>query len=145
MPRYPSSSTQLMAEVMLIAVTVLAAVVVAGAFMNVSEVAARRTVAVVDQVRLVASPAGGGTWAIAVKNLGTVSITEIKVDWPAGSTCATSISFRPVPLSPGGTASGSGSVAGGCVQGITYGVVLKVFFEDGSEQVLIVRAAASTA
>ncbi|MEM1965611.1 MAG: hypothetical protein QXH12_05805 [Candidatus Caldarchaeum sp.] len=145
MPRYPSSSTQLAAEVMLIAITVFAAVVVAGVFMNVSDVASRRAAAVVDHVRLVASPAGGGTWAIAVKNLGTVSITAIRVDWPDGSTCATSISFRPVPLSPGGTAAGSGSVAGGCVLGVMHGVVLKVFFEDGSEQVLVVKAAASTA
>ncbi|MEM1943853.1 MAG: hypothetical protein QXO30_04020 [Candidatus Caldarchaeum sp.] len=145
MPRYSSSSTPLVAEVLLIAVTVFAAVVVAGVFLNVSDVAARRTVAMVDHVRLVAYPSGGGTWAIVVKNLGTVSITAIKVDWPDGGACATTISFSPVPLSPGGTAAGSGAAANGCAPGIMYGVVLTVFFEDGFEQVLVVKTAASTA
>ncbi|MEM4280935.1 MAG: hypothetical protein QW470_00965 [Candidatus Caldarchaeum sp.] len=145
MPRHSAPSTSLLAEVTLIALTVLAAVVVAGVSINVSEVATRRAAAVVDQVRLVATPAGGGTWSIVVKNLGTVSVTAIKVGWPAGSTCTTTISFTPVPLSPGETAAGSGTVAHGCFLGIMYGVVLTVFFEDGSGQVLVVKVAASMA
>jgi flagellin-like protein len=67
----------LVAVVLLIAITVAAAVVVSGVFFNLASIAGRRPSAVIDQVKLVATPAGAGTWTIVVKNTGDVPITTI--------------------------------------------------------------------
>ncbi|MEM0443560.1 MAG: archaellin/type IV pilin N-terminal domain-containing protein [Candidatus Caldarchaeum sp.] len=144
--RRKAGLSPLVAVILLIAITVAAAVVVAGVFFNLSSIAGRRPTAIIDQVKLVATPAGAGTWAVVVKNTGDVPITGITANFPAG-TCNPSLSFSPATVNPGGTAAASGSVGagGGCTLGNTYSLVLTVTFQDGSQQVLLTQATASIA
>ncbi|MEM2747300.1 MAG: archaellin/type IV pilin N-terminal domain-containing protein [Candidatus Caldarchaeum sp.] len=131
----------LVAVILLIAITVAAAVVVSGVFFNLAGIAGRRPTAVIDQVRVVATPAGAGTWAIVVKNTGDVPITTIAATYPGGCAPA-STTFAPLPLNPGGTAAATANVATGCTLGTTYRIVLTITFQDGSQQVLATQATA---
>ena len=133
----------LVAVILLIAITVAAAVVVAGVFFNLSSIAGRRPTAVIDQVKLVASPTtGAATFAIVLKNTGDVPLhgtTNPSVTLgglPAGCTI-------PAPSwsgnrNPGGTLSGSSSATSGCagVVGATVTVTITVTFADNSVQIL---------
>ena len=132
----------LVAVILLIAITVAAAVVVSGVFFNLAGIAGRRPTAIIDQVRLVATPAGDGTWAVVVKNTGDVPITDIVATFPAG-TCDPSLNFT-TPVNPGSTTSASGSDTG-CNLGSTYTIILTVTFQDGSSQVLTTQATAAIA
>jgi flagellin-like protein len=68
MRRYTSVGlSPLVAVILLIAITVAAAVVVSGVFFNLAGIAGRRPTAIIDQVRLVATPTGVGTWVIVIK------------------------------------------------------------------------------
>jgi flagellin-like protein len=59
MRRYTSVGlSPLVAVILLIAITVAAAVVVSGVFFNLAGIAGRRPTAIIDQVKLVATPAG---------------------------------------------------------------------------------------
>ncbi|GBC69544.1 hypothetical protein HRbin01_01243 [archaeon HR01] len=120
-----------------------AAVVVAGVFFNLSSIAGRRPTAVIDQVKLVATPTGAGTWAIVVKNTGDVPITSITATFPGGCDPGT-LSFAPDTVNPGGTAAGTGD-ADDCTLGTSYPVVITVNFQDGSRQILLTQATASLA
>ena len=137
----------LVAVILLIAITVAAAVVVSGVFFNLAGIAGRRPTAVIDQVKLVATPAGAGTWAVVVKNTGDVPITVITPSFPAGPAgiCNPSLTFSPLPANPGSTTAAQGSATTGCTLGTTYTIVLTVTFQDGSEQILITQATASIA
>ena len=133
----------LVAVILLIAITVAAAVVVSGVFFNLAGIAGRRPTAIIDQVRLVATPTGNGTWAVVVKNTGDVPITAIATTFPAGA-CNPTLTFSPLPANPGSTTSASGSDTG-CTLGSTYAIILTVTFQDGSEQVLTTQVTAAIA
>jgi flagellin-like protein len=142
----------LVAVILLVAITVAAAVVVSGVFFNLAGIAGRRPTAVIDQIRLVATTDGKGTWGIVIKNTGDVPVTGISATFPDG--CSPSITFKvggnPVsstnPLNPGGTASGSGTTgAGACNIGTTYPVRITVTFADGSNQILTTQQTAALA
>jgi len=136
----------LVAVILLIAITVAAAVVVSGVFFNLAGIAGRRPTAIIDHVRLVATPAGVGTWVIVIKNTGDVPITNIAVTFPAGSCNPAMPAFTPLPLNPGGTAASTASTgAGACSLGTTYPVVITVTFQDGSTQTLTTQATAALA
>jgi flagellin-like protein len=125
----------LVAVILLIAITVAAAVVVSGVFFNLASIAGRRPTAIIDQVKLIATPAGAGTWTVVVKNTGDVPISNIVASYPGG--CApTTTSFSPLPLNPGATASATANVAAGCSLGTTYRIVLTITFQDGGTQTL---------
>ena len=134
----------LVAVILLIAITVAAAVVVSGVFFNLAGIAGRRPTAIIDQVRLVVTPAGAGTWAVVVKNTGDVPITDIDTIFPAGA-CNPTLTFNPLPANPGSTTSATASVTTGCSLGTTYRIVLTVTFQDGSEQVLTTQVTAAIA
>ncbi|MEM2651049.1 MAG: archaellin/type IV pilin N-terminal domain-containing protein, partial [Candidatus Caldarchaeum sp.] len=95
----------LVAIILLIAITVAAAVVVAGVFFNLSSIAGRRPTAVIDQVKLVATPAGLGTWAVVVKNTGDVRITVLSTPtFPDGCSGAAGWTWTPsTNVNPGAT------------------------------------------
>ncbi|MCX8201515.1 MAG: hypothetical protein N3H84_05365 [Candidatus Caldarchaeum sp.] len=153
MSRKPSLGLSgLVAAILLIAIVVAAAVVVSGVFFNLAGIAGRRPTAIIDQIKLVATPAGAGTWTIVVKNTGDVPITALAVTYPA-ATCNPAITFQygtaavsstnPVP--PGATATGTASIATGCSLGTTYRVTVQVTFADNSRQDLSTAATASIA
>jgi len=133
----------LIAVVLLVAITVAASVVISGIFFNLVGIAGRRPSAIIDQVRLVATPAGRGTWAVVVKNTGDLPITEINATFPAG-TCDPDLTFRPLPANPGSTTSAADS-DNGCTLGSTYTIILIVEFEDNSTQILTTQATAALA
>jgi flagellin-like protein len=135
----------LVAVILLIAITVAAAVVVSGVFFNLAGIAGRRPTAVIDQVKLVATPGGAGTWAVVIKNTGDVPITGISASWPTGATCNPTITFSPSTVNPGGTAQGTGSDTTGCTLGQTYTIIVTVTFQDGSQQALVTQATAAIA
>ncbi|MEM4153677.1 MAG: archaellin/type IV pilin N-terminal domain-containing protein [Candidatus Caldarchaeum sp.] len=139
-----SGLSPLVAVILLIAITVAAAVVVAGVFFNLSSIAGRRPTAVIDQVKLVATPAGAGTWAVVVKNTGDVPITGITASYPV-ATCNPALTFSPLPTNPGATTSAQASAATGCTLGTTFRIVLTVTFQDGSTQILATAVTASIA
>jgi flagellin-like protein len=147
MRRYTSVGlSPLVAVILLIAITVAAAVVVSGVFFNLAGIAGRRPTAIIDQVRLVATPDGLGTWVIVIKNTGDVPITEVDVVFPASSCNPSMPDFDPLPLNPGGTASSTASTdPGECSLGTTYPVVITVTFQDGSTQTLTTQATAALA
>jgi flagellin-like protein len=68
-PRFTSVGlSPLVAVILLIAITVAAAVVVSGVFFNLAGIAGRRPTALIDQVKLVASPtSGAATFSIVLK------------------------------------------------------------------------------
>ncbi|MEM3132888.1 MAG: archaellin/type IV pilin N-terminal domain-containing protein [Candidatus Caldarchaeum sp.] len=136
----------LVAIILLIAITVAAAVVVAGVFFNLSSIAGRRPTAIIDQVKLVATPAGAGTWAVVVKNTGDVRITGLSTPtFPDGCSVAAGWTWNPsTNVNPGATTAGTGS-ASGCTLGNTYRISITVTFQDGSTQVLATAVTASIA
>jgi flagellin-like protein len=134
----------LVAVVLLIAITVAAAVAVSGVFFNLASIAGRRPSAVIDQVHLVATPAGAGTWTIVVKNTGDVPIQNIQATYPGGCN-PTTTSFAPLPLNPGTTASATANVASGCNLGTTYRIVLTITFQDTGTQTLGTQVTAGIA
>jgi flagellin-like protein len=78
MRRYTSVGlSPLVAVILLIAITVAAAVVVSGVFFNLAGIAGRRPTAIIDQVRVVTTPAGSGNGQCTIKNTGDVPITGI--------------------------------------------------------------------
>jgi flagellin-like protein len=105
MRRYTSVGlSPLVAVILLIAITVAAAVVVSGVFFNLAGIAGRRPAALIDQVRLVATPAGAGTWTVVViKNTGDVPITIHCRSCPTLQQRVTQVmpAFTPLPLNPG--------------------------------------------
>jgi flagellin-like protein len=133
MRRYTSVGlSPLVAVILLIAITVAAAVVVSGVFFNLAGIAGRRPAAVIDSVKLVATTGGAGTWAVVVKNTGDVPITSIgSAVLPTGS-CQPSLTFNPLPANPGQTTAAAGSAASGCILGNTYSISLTIYFQDGS-------------
>jgi hypothetical protein len=144
MRRYKSVGlSQLVAVILLIAITVAAAVVVSGVFFNLASIAGRRPTAIIDQVKLIATPAGAGTWTIVVKNTGDVPITAISASFPGGCSPG-SPTFFPLPLNPGTTASAVAS-ASGCSLGTTYRIVLLITFQDGGTQTLGTQVTAAIA
>jgi flagellin-like protein len=134
MRRYTSVGlSPLVAVILLIAITVAAAVVVSGVFFNLAGIAGRRPAAVIDSVKLVATTGGAGTWAVVVKNTGDVPITSISsAVLPTGSCQPSSLTFNPLPANPGQTSAAAGSAASGCILGNTYSISLTVYFQDGS-------------
>ncbi|MEM1943854.1 MAG: archaellin/type IV pilin N-terminal domain-containing protein [Candidatus Caldarchaeum sp.] len=144
-----SGLSPLVAVILLIAITVAAAVVVAGVFFNLSSIAGRRPTAIIDQVKLVATPGGAGTWAVVIKNTGDVRITGFSTPptFPDGcSPAAASWTWNPTTnINPGATAYGTGSATTGCNLGTTYRIIITVTFQDGSTQVLSTAATASVA
>ena len=133
----------LIAVVLLVAITVAASVVISGIFFNLVGIAGRRPSAIIDQVRLVATPAGRGTWAVVIKNTGDLPITEINATFPA-STCDPDLTFHPLPANPGSITSAANSDTG-CTLGSTYTIILIVEFEDNSTQILTTQATAALA
>ena len=134
----------LVAVILLIAITVAAAVVVWGVFSNLATAAGRRPAVLIDQVRLVASPtSGAAVFSIVLKNTGDVAIH---------STTDPSITFTGLPAgcsltpagpwsgnrNPGGTLSRSYSASSGCagVIGSTIMVTVTTRFADNSIQIL---------
>ena len=134
----------LAAVILLIAITVAAAVVISGVFFNLAGIAGRRPTVLIDQVKLVAQPGAGddATFTIVLKNTGDVPIhatTDPDVTFsglPAGSNLA------PTDWSgsrdPGGTLSGTENNTSGCsgLVGQTILVTVTVTFADGSVQIL---------
>jgi hypothetical protein len=130
--------------ILLIAITVAAAVIVSGVFFNLAGTAGRRPAVLIDQVKLVATPAGAATFSIVLKNTGDIAIH---------STTNPSVSFTGLPAgcglagpttwsgsrNPGGTLSGSSSAtAAACsaLIGSTIIVTVTVTFAEGSVQIL---------
>ncbi len=143
-PRYVSVGlSPLVAVILLIAITVAAAVVVSGVFFNLAGIAGRRPSAVIDQVRVVTTPAGSGQWAITIKNTGDVPITGI-----TALTTGCGIPTFTIPIGgvlPGNTIGATSPATTGCTLGSTYRITLTINFQDGSSQVLTTQATASLA
>jgi flagellin-like protein len=94
----------LVAVILLIAITVAAAVVVSGVFFNLAGIAGRRPTAVIDQVKLVANATTGGRWwwntGRCIEKHGRRSYNEcnppITLYTPTGITCSPRLS----PVTP---------------------------------------------
>lgn len=135
----------LVAAILLIAIVVAAAVVVSGVFFNLASIGGRRPTVLVDQIKLVATPAGAATFSIVLKNTGDVPIhgtTNPTITFsglPAGCTI-------PAPTwtgsrNPGGTFSASSSASAPACAGLigtTVTVTITVTFADNSAQILTV-------
>jgi flagellin-like protein len=134
----------LVAVILLIAITVAAAVVVSGVFFNLAGIAGRRPAVLIDQVKLVATPAGAAAFSIVLKNTG---------DIPVHSTTNPTVTLTGVPAgcglsgpttwsgsrNPGGTLSGSSSASAAACSaliGSTIIVTVTVTFADNSVQIL---------
>lgn len=130
----------LVAVILLIAITVAAAVVVSGVFFNLAGIAGRRPTAIIDQIRLVSTPAGAATLTIVLKNTGDVPISATNPivtisGLPAG--CAFTTWTWTGSRDPGATLAGTSTDTAGCtVLGQSYPVSITVSFVDGSSQVL---------
>jgi flagellin-like protein len=145
MRRYTSVGlSPLVAVILLIAITVAAAVVVSGVFFNLASIAGRRPTAIIDQIKLVAPPTGGGTFSVVLKNTGDVPISAN--DPTVSFSTVTGCNFNTITWTwagsrnPGGTLYGVTDIdaaGGGCVLlGKTITVAITVIFADGSQQVL---------
>ncbi|MEM0443559.1 MAG: archaellin/type IV pilin N-terminal domain-containing protein [Candidatus Caldarchaeum sp.] len=141
--RSSAGLSPLVAVILLIAITVAAAVVVAGVFFNLSSIAGRRPTAIIDQVKLVVNTAGDGTWAFVIKNIGDVPIAKMAADFPTG--CSPGSPTYSGPVNPGQTFAAYETVSGSCQIGQTYTLVLRVIFDDGSEQILLTQTTGSIA
>jgi uncharacterized repeat protein (TIGR01451 family)/flagellin-like protein len=145
----------LVAVILLIAITVAAAVVVSGVFFNLAGIAGRRPTAVIDQVRLLAATGvgGGGTLVVVLKNTGDVPITgnpSITYTLPAGISCTPASPFTPTwggNRNPGGTIAVSQSFTGpACtLLGRNMTLAITVTFADNSQQILGTVATGSIA
>jgi len=136
----------LVAVILLIAITVAAAVVVSGVFFNLAGIAGRRPTAMVDQVKLLAATGagGGGTLVVVLKNTGDVPITGdpvISYTLPAGTTCSPTSPLTPTwngNRNPGGTIAMSQSLSGATctLLGRNMTLAITVTFADNSQQIL---------
>ncbi len=137
-----------MAILLLIAITVAAAVVVAGVFFNLSATAGRRPSILIDSVQLVVDPAtGNGLFAITIKNTGDVgvdpnAITTNEID--LSNVCGGGSIDITVEIQPGQTQSFTTSLTG-CTVGEVYPLTVTVGFFDGSTQTLATTVRASLA
>jgi uncharacterized repeat protein (TIGR01451 family)/flagellin-like protein len=133
----------LVAVILLIAITVAAAVVVSGVFFNLAGIAGRRPTAVIDQVRLLAATGvgGGGTLVVVLKNTGDVPITgnpTISYTYPAGISCTAGSLSWGGNRNPGGTIAASQSLTGSTctLLGRNVTLAITVTFADNSQQIL---------
>jgi flagellin-like protein len=144
MRRYTSVGlSPLVAVILLIAITVAAAVVVSGVFFNLAGIAGRRPAVLIDQVKLVASPtSGAAAFSIVLKNTGDVPIDSNNdpsvslSGLPSG--CTLTAGSWSGSRNPGGTLSYSETATSGCetVIGSTVTVTVTVTFADNSVQIL---------
>jgi FlaG/FlaF family flagellin (archaellin) len=155
----------LVAVILLIAITVAAAVVISGVFFNLAGIAGRRPTANIDSVKLVVSPTtGAGAFSLVLKNTGDVPMNVTGTDTttvstvsltglPSGCgipntlpTASPSITWTGSGL-PGNTVSISGTANSGCggLLGKTVGVTVTVRFADGSVQTLSTGVTATIA
>jgi flagellin-like protein len=152
----------LVAVILLIAITVAAAVVVSGVFFNLTGVAGRRPTANIDSVKLVVSPTtGAGAFSLVLKNTGDVpmNVTGTNVP-PVSNVTLTGLGGCPIAASlpttvsqwtgsglPGTTVSISATATSGCggLLGKTVGVTVRVRFADGSVQTLTTAVTATIA
>ncbi|MDW8084557.1 MAG: archaellin/type IV pilin N-terminal domain-containing protein [Candidatus Caldarchaeum sp.] len=146
MARKPSIGLSgLVAAILLIAIVVAAAVVVSGVFFNLANIGGRRPTVYVDQIKLVATPAGAATFGIVLKNSGDVPIhgTNNPIvsfsGLPGGCTLPAPTNWSG-SRNPGGTLSATSTAASGCAGliGTTVTVTITVTFADNSAQVLTV-------
>jgi uncharacterized repeat protein (TIGR01451 family)/flagellin-like protein len=134
----------LVAVILLIAITVAAAVVVSGVFFNLAGIAGRRPTAVIDQVRLFAPAGTGGTLVVVLKNTGDVPIIgnpSITYTLPAGLACTPASPVNPTwsgNRNPGGTIAASVSFTGATctLLGRNMTLAITVTFADNSQQIL---------
>jgi uncharacterized repeat protein (TIGR01451 family) len=134
----------LVAVILLIAITVAAAVVVSGVFFNLAGIAGRRPTAVIDQVRLFAPAGTGGTLVVVLKNTGDVPITgnpTIAYTLPSGISCSPSSPITPTwggNRNPGGTIAASVSLSGATctLLGRNMTLAITITFADNSQQIL---------
>ena len=156
MRRYTSVGlSPLVAVILLIAITVAAAVVISGVFFNLAGIAGRRPTAVIDQVRLLAATGvgGGGTLVVVLKNTGDVPITgnpSITYTLPAGISCTPPSPVTPTWVgnrNPGGTIAVSVSFSGAActLLGRNMTLAITVTFADNSQQILGTVATGSIA
>ncbi|MDW8084559.1 MAG: archaellin/type IV pilin N-terminal domain-containing protein [Candidatus Caldarchaeum sp.] len=133
----------LVAAILLIAIVVAAAVVVSGVFFNLTGIAGRRPMTLIDQVKVVVNPAtGDATWSFVIKNTGDVPIGKIAAEFPTG--CSPGSPTYSGPILPGQTW-GAFETASGCQVGETYTLILLIIYDDGSEQVLTTQVTATVA
>jgi uncharacterized repeat protein (TIGR01451 family) len=135
----------LVAVILLIAITVAAAVIVSGVFFNLASIAGRRPTVAIDQISLIASPSPSATYAatfvIVLKNTGDVPISgnpTVTLTYPTGVTCTTGTFTWGGSFNPGGTRSGTATITGAActLLGRTVTVTVTVNFADGSQQIL---------
>lgn len=136
----------LVAAILLIAIVVAAAVLVSGVFFNLASIGGRRPTVLVDQIKLVATPAGAATFSIVLKNTGDVPIhgtTNPTITFsglPAGCTIPAPPTWTG-SRNPGGTLSASSSASAPACAGLigtTVTVNITVTFADNSAQILTV-------
>jgi flagellin-like protein len=141
----------LVAVILLIAITVAAAVVVSGVFFSLSGAAANRPSVQIDNIKLVATPTGVGSWVVSIKNTGNLNITTalayaLPSYFPDGCVPTGTLAFNPARPGPGQVATAyattSGSGTGVCSLGTYYRVLIRVTFADGSTQTLVARVRA---
>jgi flagellin-like protein len=152
----------LVAVILLIAITVAAAVVVAGVFFNLAGIAGRRPTAVIDSVKLVVSPTtGAGAFSLVLKNTGDVPmnvtgttappVSNVTLTGLGGCTIPSSLPTSSIPWTgsglPGTTVSISATGTSGCggLLGKTVTVTVRVRFADGSVQTLTTGVTATIA
>jgi uncharacterized repeat protein (TIGR01451 family) len=147
--------SQVVAVILLIAITVAAAVVVSGVYSNLAGIAGRRPTALIDQVRLLAGSGvgGGGTLVVVLKNTGDVPIIgnpSITYTLPAGLACTPASPVNPTwsgNRNPGGTIAASVSFTGATctLLGRNMTLAITVTFADNSQQILGTVATGSIA
>jgi hypothetical protein len=130
---------------------VAAAVVVSGVFFSLSGAAGNRPSVQIDNIKLVATSTGAGTWTVSIKNTGNLNVTAITASasatfFPDGCQPSAALSFTPARPAPGqvatSTASTSGTGTGVCSLGTYYRIRIDVTFADGSTQTLFTRVRA---
>jgi len=134
----------LVAVILLVAITVAAALVVSGVFFNLANIAGRRPSASLDYAKLVVLPNGDAVWAITIKNTGDIRITDVSASFSGCAPTAGGFTFSPATVPPGTTTAASGT-ATECNIGETYYVTLTVTFGDGSQQTIVTAATGSAA
>jgi flagellin-like protein len=153
----------LVAVILLIAITVAAAVVVSGVFFNLAGIAGRRPTAMIDSVKLVVSPTtGAGAFSLVLKNTGDVPmnvtgttgppVSEVTLTGlPGTCTIPTTLPTSNFMWSgsglPGSAVSISAKTSTGCggLLGQTIRVTVTVRFADGSMQTLTTGVTATIA
>jgi flagellin-like protein len=148
MRRYTSVGlSPLVAVILLIAITVAAAVVVSGVFFNLAGIAGRRPTTVLDQIKLVATPNPSASYAaeftVVLKNTGDIPISptgpEVSFTYPVTGCNPSSVSSGWTgSRNPGGTLALTVTITGAActLLGRTVGVSITVVFSDNSQQVI---------